>query len=90
MTAVNDPEEKAWQDGIQLARTRVAFAMQGADDPGPEPLSLEQAVKGLGDEETKALWGGFRWVMWSVRREVRCAERDIERLQAGLPPLGLT
>lgn len=86
MTAVN----KAWQDGKQLARERVAFAIQGADDPGLEPASFEKAVGGLGDEEAKALWRGYRWTMWSVSREVRCAERDIERLQAGLPPLGLT
>ena len=90
MTAVNNPKEKAWQEGIQLARDRVAFAIQGADDSGLEPLSLEEAVEGLDDEEAKAYWGGYRWVMWSVRREVRCGERDIERLQAGLPPLGLT
>ena len=73
-----------------MAKDRVAFAMQGADDPGLEPLSLGQAVEGLGDEEAKALWGGYRWAIWSVRREVRCSERDIERLRAGLPPLGLT
>ena len=59
MTAVNNPKEKAWQDGIQLARERVAFAIQGADDPGLEPASFEEAVEGLDDEEANAFLGGL-------------------------------
>ncbi|MDE2925139.1 MAG: hypothetical protein OXT71_01930 [Acidobacteriota bacterium] len=80
--------EKAWRDGVQLAKNRVAFAIQEADDRESRPLELGAAVEGLSDVEAKAFFAGYRWGMWSVEREVRCGERDIQRMQAGLPALG--
>ena len=40
-------EEKAWQDGIQLAENRVMFAIRGADYPGLAPVTLKRALEGI-------------------------------------------
>ena len=81
-------EEKAWQDGIQLAENRVMFAIRGADYPGLAPVTLKRALEGLGDAEATALRTGYHAVMDGVRREVQRAGADKERWRAGLPPMG--